>query len=95
MSQATTSIEDLSKLFKAVLLKNPDGRQSSIEGLAYSSLQPAVKEDLAKDKQFLENLVKALKEAPPKWFSPEPIKLRFHAPVGGFVTMTVTISNAM
>ena len=66
MSQATTSIEDLSKLFKAVLLRDPDGRQSSVEGLAYSSLQPAVKEDLAKDKQFLENLVKTLREATPK-----------------------------
>jgi len=66
VSQATTSIEDLSKRFKTVLLQDPYGRQSSIEGLAYSSLQPTVKEDLAKDKLFLANLVMTLKEATPK-----------------------------
>lgn len=50
-----------------LLLKNPeDGRQNSIEGLAYASLQPKVKEDLSRNSEFLKNLVKTLQDAPPK-----------------------------
>jgi protein unc-45 len=41
-------------------------QQSSIEGLAYASLQPKVKEKLAADEVFLKNLIKALNDAPPK-----------------------------
>jgi hypothetical protein len=62
---ATTSIEELSDMFKK-MLSTDSSQQSSIEGLAYASLQPAVKEKLASDKKFLVNLIKALKEAPPK-----------------------------
>ncbi|PQE30947.1 putative cro1 protein [Rutstroemia sp. NJR-2017a WRK4] len=62
---ATTSIEELSDMFKK-MLSTDSSQQSSIEGLAYASLQPAVKEKLASDKPFLINLIKALKEAPAK-----------------------------
>jgi hypothetical protein len=41
-------------------------QQNSIEGLAYASLQPRVKEKLASDKSFLKNLIKALNDAPAK-----------------------------
>ncbi|KAM7209481.1 Myosin-binding striated muscle assembly central domain containing protein [Naviculisporaceae sp. PSN 640] len=64
---ATTSIEDLSKMFTNMLLKDPEhSAKPSIEGLAYASLRPIVKEDLSKNPQFLLNLVKALQGAPPK-----------------------------
>ncbi|KAG9245540.1 myosin-binding striated muscle assembly central-domain-containing protein [Calycina marina] len=64
---ATTTIEELSDLFKVMLTADSDsGRKSSIEGLAYASLQPKVKERLASDQIFLKNLVKALGETPPK-----------------------------
>ncbi|CAG8952421.1 hypothetical protein HYFRA_00001168 [Hymenoscyphus fraxineus] len=62
---ATTSMEDLSEMFKN-MLSTESSQQSSIEGLAYASLQPKVKEKLANDKQFLKSLIKALAEAPPK-----------------------------
>jgi len=62
---ATTSMEDLSDMFKA-MLSSADNQQSSIEGLAYASMQPRVKEKLASDKAFLANLIKALGAAPAK-----------------------------
>jgi hypothetical protein len=52
-------------MFKTMLSKNTT-EQSSIEGLAYASLQSKVKESLASDKSFLKNLIKALGEAPAK-----------------------------
>jgi hypothetical protein len=52
-------------MFTNTLSTNP-GEQSSIEGLAYASLQPKVKEKLAKDQSFLKSLIKALGEAPAK-----------------------------
>lgn len=58
-------MEDLSNMFKN-MLSSESSQQSSIEGLAYASLQPKVKEKLANDKPFLKDLVKALNEAPPK-----------------------------
>ncbi|KAH8899695.1 ARM repeat-containing protein [Thozetella sp. PMI_491] len=64
---ATTSIEDLSKMFTSMLIKDPEhSTQSSIEGLAYASLQPTVKEELSKDAEFLKKLIKTLEGAPPK-----------------------------
>ena len=65
VSQATTSIEDLSDMFKN-MLSTSTSQQNSIEGLAYASLQPSVKEKLASDKPFLKDMVKALGNAPPK-----------------------------
>jgi hypothetical protein len=62
---ATTSMEDLSDMFKNMLSEGKS-EQSAIEGLAYASLQAKVKEKLASDKEFLKNLIKALAEAPAK-----------------------------
>jgi protein unc-45 len=52
-------------MFKSMLTSS-SSQYSSIEGLAYTSLQSKVKESLAIDKTFLKNLVKALGEAPAK-----------------------------
>ncbi|CAD6449282.1 a9c9da24-a763-4b34-9146-e4790eede6dc [Sclerotinia trifoliorum] len=62
---ASTTIEDLSDMLKK-MLSTDTSQQSSIEGLAYASLQPKVKENLASDKEFLVNLVKSLNDAQPK-----------------------------
>lgn len=51
------------------MLTTVGSHQTSIEGLAYASLRPSVKESLASDKTFLKSLIKALGEAPAK--SPE------------------------
>ncbi|TEY38469.1 hypothetical protein BOTCAL_0489g00030 [Botryotinia calthae] len=61
----STTIEDLSDMFKN-MLSTDTSQQSSIEGLAYASLQSKVKEKLGSDKKFLANLVKTMKDAPPK-----------------------------
>ncbi|KAK1836164.1 myosin-binding striated muscle assembly central-domain-containing protein [Podospora conica] len=64
---ATTSVEDLSKMLTKMLLKSPQhSPQSSIEGLAYASLRPRVKEDLSKNQEFLKGLVKTLEDAAPR-----------------------------
>ncbi|RFU30894.1 hypothetical protein B7463_g5444, partial [Scytalidium lignicola] len=61
----TTSVEELSDMFKALLVESKDSN-SSVEGLAYASLRSKVKENLASDKVFLVSLVKTLKDAPAK-----------------------------
>ncbi|KAK4461626.1 CRO1 protein [Cladorrhinum samala] len=64
---ASSSIEDLSKRFTKMLLEeDTDYVQSSIEGLAYASLQGKVKEELARDSALLKRLVKTLDDAPPR-----------------------------
>ncbi|KUJ12230.1 ARM repeat-containing protein [Mollisia scopiformis] len=65
---AITSIEELSDMFKN-MLSDKASQHSSIEGLAYASLQPKVKEKLAADGNFLKELINALGNAPAK--SPE------------------------
>lgn len=65
IQSATTSIEDLSDMFKDMLSSNTS-QQNSIEGLAYASLQPKVKESLASDNNFLKILLKTLGDAPTK-----------------------------
>ncbi|KAH8816462.1 myosin-binding striated muscle assembly central-domain-containing protein [Xylogone sp. PMI_703] len=60
---ANTSVEDLSNMFKDLLVESKDSN-SSVEGLAYASLQPKVKENLASDKTFMINLVRTLEDAP-------------------------------
>jgi hypothetical protein len=62
---ATTSMEELSNRFKT-MLSSTTSQQTSIEGLAYASLQAKVRESLAADKSFLKNLIKALGDAPAK-----------------------------
>jgi hypothetical protein len=60
-------MEELSDMFTQTLsLPGDSGTQSSIEGLAYASLQSKIKERLAADAKFLKNLVEALKSSPPK-----------------------------
>ena len=50
-----------------MLLKDPEhAAHSSVEGLAYASLQPTVKEELSRDSEFLKKLVQTLEGAPPK-----------------------------
>ncbi|ROV92548.1 hypothetical protein VMCG_08941 [Cytospora schulzeri] len=67
VQQASTTIEELTKMFTDMLVKDQDhSRNNSIEGLAYSSLRPNVKEDLSKNKEFMKQLVKTLGNAPPK-----------------------------
>jgi hypothetical protein len=48
------------------MLSTGTSQQISVEGLAYASLQPKVKEGLASDKTFLKKLINALGEAPAK-----------------------------
>ncbi|KAF2145532.1 uncharacterized protein K452DRAFT_283889 [Aplosporella prunicola CBS 121167] len=53
--------DDLVHRFKRVILDSAViAKQESMEGLAYSSLQPKVKEELANDKQFLRELINVL-----------------------------------
>jgi len=58
-------MEELSNRFKT-MLSSTTSQQTSIEGLAYASLQAKVRESLAADKSFLKNLIKALGDAPAK-----------------------------
>ncbi|KAJ2899351.1 hypothetical protein MKZ38_003280 [Zalerion maritima] len=64
---ATTDIEDLTKMFTSMILNGPDGEhQNSIEGLAYATLRPKVKEIVAHDGGLLKKIVKELADAPAK-----------------------------
>lgn len=58
--------DDLVPRLKTMMVSaGPTTLQSAIEGLAYASTQPAVKEELAKDKPFLGRLFDAVKKARP------------------------------
>lgn len=58
--------EDLVPRLKSMMVEDPlDSNQSSIEGLAYASVRPKVKEELAKDQEFLRKLLKHLRHSPP------------------------------
>ncbi|KAK8920495.1 Ring assembly protein 3 [Metarhizium anisopliae] len=63
---AVTSIEDLSGIFTKMILRDGDHGKHSIEGLAYASLQPKVKESIIANKALLKKLVKTLTEAQPR-----------------------------
>ncbi|KAI1271490.1 putative actin cytoskeleton organization protein [Xylaria sp. FL0933] len=64
---ATTSIEDLSKKFTTLLLADPESDKGhSVEGLAYATIQPTVKEEVANNPELLKSLVKILGDAPAK-----------------------------
>ncbi|KAI0806363.1 putative actin cytoskeleton organization protein [Xylaria sp. FL0064] len=64
---ATTSIEDLSKKFTTLLLADPESDKGhSVEGLAYATIQPTVKEKVANNPELLKSLVKILGDAPAK-----------------------------
>jgi hypothetical protein len=49
-----------------MLVDDPEHVQASVEGLAYATIQPKIKEKLAHDKDSLKRLVKTLESAPPK-----------------------------
>lgn len=60
-----TAVDLVNKL-KSMMVEDPlDSNQSSIEGLAYASVRPKVKEELAKDHDFLRRLLKNLRHSPP------------------------------
>lgn len=49
-----------------LLADDDEGKDHSVEGLAYATIQPTVKEEVAKNPQLLKNLVKILAAATPK-----------------------------
>ncbi|KAI0505301.1 putative actin cytoskeleton organization protein [Xylaria bambusicola] len=64
---ATTSIEDLSKKFTTLLLAEPkNDKGPAIEGLAYATIKPTVKEEVASNPELLKSLVNTLRDAPAK-----------------------------
>ncbi|KAH0545561.1 hypothetical protein FGG08_000392 [Glutinoglossum americanum] len=62
--EETEGVEELVGMFKDMMAKEDDDAvQRSIEGLAYNSLQPKVKEELANDKPFLRKLFDILNKS--------------------------------
>ena len=58
--------DDLVPKLKSMMVEDPlDSNQSSIEGLAYASVRPKIKEELAKDRDFLRKLLKNIRHSPP------------------------------
>ena len=65
-AEDSNTAEELVPRLKSMLVEDPlDSNQSSIEGLAYASVRPKVKEQLAKDPEFLRKLLKNLRHSPP------------------------------
>jgi hypothetical protein len=63
----TTRMEDLADIFaRALGMKDTAGNHSSIEGLAYASLEPKVKDKMASDPLLLRNLIHDLSQSPAK-----------------------------
>ena len=58
------SINSVVPRLQRMMLDTEGNKQASIEGLAYASVQPKVKEQLLKDKAFLSNFLQALKDSP-------------------------------
>ncbi|KAL8714373.1 MAG: hypothetical protein Q9220_001706 [cf. Caloplaca sp. 1 TL-2023] len=59
-------VHDLVPMFKKLLADQREAnRQSSVEGLAYASIQPKVKEELVNDSSFLKRLMEFLKASGP------------------------------
>ena len=66
VAEENKTAEDLISRLKGMMVEDPlDSNQSSIEGLAYASVRPKVKEELAKDHDFLRRLLKNLRHSPP------------------------------
>lgn len=65
-TQERTEVNGLVPMFKK-LLADPlqENKHSSIEGLAYASIQPSIKEDLISDRLFLARLMDSLKASHP------------------------------
>jgi len=65
IQEDTKTIDDLVSRFKQMMSNNERfTRQSSIEGLAYATVDPKVKEALVTDKDFLEKFLHALRTSP-------------------------------
>ena len=63
---ASHGVDDLVPRLQRMMTDTSDeGKQASIEGLAYASVQPKVKAALASDRAFLKNLLQTLKESSP------------------------------
>lgn len=63
VEDADTGVEELVQRFKGLMSESKiENISRAIEGLAYSSVKPVVKEQLAKDPTFLRDLVAILKE---------------------------------
>lgn len=60
------TIDDLVPRLKHMIMEEAEtSKQSSIEGLAYASVQPKVKDQLAKDVSFLKQVLQTLKNSSP------------------------------
>ena len=60
------TIDDLVPRLRSMMIDGKeDSKQSSVEGLAYASVQPRVKDQLAKDETFLKYFLDKLKTNPP------------------------------
>lgn len=65
-AEEKNAAEDLVPRLKSMMVEDPlDSNQSSIEGLAYASVRPEVKEILAKDDEFLRKFLKNLRHSGP------------------------------
>ncbi|KAL8653858.1 MAG: hypothetical protein Q9226_003672 [Calogaya cf. arnoldii] len=65
-TQEKTELNDLVPMFKKLLADPREAnKQSSIEGLAYASIQPTVKEELIGDRLFLARIMDSLKASQP------------------------------
>ncbi|KFY43645.1 hypothetical protein V495_03859 [Pseudogymnoascus sp. VKM F-4514 (FW-929)] len=64
---AVTNVDELTDIFKQYLSTTDESlHKGSIEGLAYASLQPVVKEKIANDPEFLKKILHILETNPPK-----------------------------
>ena len=59
-----TTDSDVTAKLSALVLDEPDASDQAIEGLAYTSLQPKVKQDIISNQKLLQRLVAALKDRP-------------------------------
>ncbi|KAI9787193.1 MAG: hypothetical protein M1839_003428 [Geoglossum umbratile] len=65
VEEETQGVEELVGMFRVMMAKEDNAIvQRSIEGLAYTSLQPRVKEELANDGPFLKKLLDILNRSP-------------------------------
>ncbi|CAZ85056.1 unnamed protein product [Tuber melanosporum] len=61
---APKGIGELAAVFREMMIKDDVGsRDSAMEGLAYATLKPSVKESLVKDKEFLQRFLETLKDS--------------------------------
>ncbi|KAI4121072.1 MAG: hypothetical protein LQ347_006960, partial [Umbilicaria vellea] len=61
---SNTGVDDVVPKFKDLMAGTEEkSKQSSMEGLAYASMQPKVKQQLADDKAFIKGLIKTLDES--------------------------------